>query len=167
MNQKEKIASIAERDRCWTDLRENGRYLITLLEGKNSFTPMDAILLFQCVTVVFADIILFDELVSIDEDMEKDIAKDIESGGIEKIIRELEYWRDILDDSFLNEEKLSAIKKLRKSLWVDLGAKRDEFSDLIMSFPNINLSQMQLMMRCVAMVVLELDLQTIEIELLY
>jgi len=167
MNQEEKIVAIADRDRAWADLRKHKDKIVDILKGKEHLEPFDFILFFQCATIVLADLTLFDEYTELNDEWEKTLKEDRASGGLLRFLREAGYWKGMEDDGMPNDQRLELISKLRQSIWVNMGLKKDEIINLIFLYPDIDKGRLHLVMQCCAMVALELDMQKKEIELLY
>jgi hypothetical protein len=161
MNQDERTVAIAEKDRCWADLRENEKTIASLLKGKKDLDPIDFLLFYQCVVIVLAEFMIYEEPPS-----EMDIDEGM-SGSLLRTIREVGYWKDMSDEKLSSEKRTEALKKIRKSIWDNMFVKKDRIIKVQATYPDIDKEDMHLMMQCVAIVSLELDLKKREIELMY
>ena len=168
MNQNEKTIVIAERDRCWADLRENIVNIDAILEGKTELDSMDYILLYQCITIVLSELLLFEEdFLDIDEETERLVKDKSHVSSLMRIIKETGYWKDMINEKLSEEQRIKAIQNLRKSVWANMNSKKEGVIDLQSSYPKIDLQGMHLVIQCAAIVSLELNLRKREIDLLY
>lgn len=157
MNQDEKVMATAERDRCWADLRENAERIQELLSGKDNLETLDMLLFYQCVVIVLTEFMIEDFS---DEGRNKD-------EDMLRILIEVGYRGDMINEKLPNEKRLKAAQKLRKSIWVNMFTKRDRIAKLQAAYPNLEKDEMPLMMQCVAIVGIELEIREKEIDLLY
>lgn len=163
MNQDEKIVAIAEKDRCWADLRENGGNIKALLmgTGKEKLEPLDFLLFYQCIVTVLAELMIYEEP-PIDADLDKGTTE-----ALLRTLRETGYWKDMVDEKLSREKRTEALNKLRKSIWDNMFARKDKIMKAQALYPDIEKEDMHIMMQCVAIVSLELDIKKREIELMY
>jgi hypothetical protein len=168
MNQNEKTVAMSERDRCWADLREHGQNVADILKGKPDLKTPDFILLYQCITIVNAELLLFgDEFSDVDSKTADSIKDRSMAGSMMRTLRETGYWKDMVNKKLSNEKRTEAVHKLRKSIWANMASKQDDVMELQSTYPDIDGKGMHLIMQCAAIVALELDLKQREIDLLY
>jgi len=167
----EKIAAIAERDRCWAELRERKDNNAALMHfsQKEDKGPVDFLLFFQCISMVLADITLYEEdFLNIDKHMKQIIEDRSAAGCMIRSLREAGHWQEMVDKKLSNEKRLEAVDKFRKSIWASMVVKKDTIIKLAQDYPELESDeQIHLMMQCVAIVGLEIELREKEIELFY
>lgn len=164
-----KTVTEAERDRCWADLREHKDRIGKLIKNPKKLESFDFILFYQCIAIVIAEIVIYEEeFVENDEYLKKLREDKGTAATMLKMLRETNFWRDMCDKELSNEKRLVALHDLRKSVWTNMAMKKLKIMELVRDFPNLdNSEQMFTMMQCVAIVALNIDLQEREIELLY
>ena len=168
MDKNEKTVAIAERDRAWAELRDNGEKIAELLKGKKELEPFDFILFYQCITIILTEIVMSEkELLDVDESTKALLEDRSIAGSLLRTLREAGYWKDMVDNKLKSVERLEALAKLRKSMWANMAVRKEEITTLMSEYPELSQEKMHTLMQCVAMVALELDLRTREIELMY
>ncbi len=165
----EKIVAIAERDRCWADLRDSEDKIAALMRGKKDFDPMDFLLFHQCIAIVLTEITIFEEdFLDVDKETKGLLEDRSSEGALMRTLRETGYWKDMIDKKLSNEKRSEAVQKLRKSMWANMVLKKDKITKLMGSYPQLDdVEDMHVLMQCMAMVGLEINLKGREIELLY
>ena len=168
MNNKNISVLIAERDRCWAEIRKYESKLSEIIAKSTPPCSFDFILFFQCIGLVLTDLALYeDEFLDVDEDIRKLFKDNSPSGALQKILKEVDCWKSIGNENLSLEERLKAIEDLRKNLWGNLSCKRDEIVNIMQIFPLIDdLNDFALMLQCVSTVIVELSLKEKELELL-
>lgn len=163
------VAQVAERDRCWAELRDNEDKLAELVKGKKNMDPFDFMLFHQCIAIVLTEIALFEEeFLDVDKETKKLIEDRSAAGALMRTLRETGYWKDMVDKKLSNEKRSEAIQKLRKSMWANMVLKKEKITQLMDLFPQLSdIDDMHVLMQCAAMVGLELNLKEREIDLLY
>lgn len=166
MEQNEKIAAIAERDRSWAEIREHEHELAELVRAiadPGEITPSDFILFSQTVALVLAEITIFEDDFSIDDPSEPGSVK----RAFSRMIKEIGYMKTIGDEDLSNEKRLEALARLRHSMWEGMANKKNDVISLMAAMPDIkNDNHFVLTLQCVSMVGLELELKTKELRLL-
>ena len=158
----------ADCDRCWTEMRQQLSQLEKIIKGKEEFEPIDFILIFQCLTLIIAEIALHEKhFLSINEKTKKFFSDDSLYGYLKRTIEEVKYWKIITNEELSLEKRLETIEILRKSIWGVISCQKNKLIDLMQYFPNINDSKdFGLLIHCVSVAILELDLKEKEIKLL-
>lgn len=169
MEQNEKTVAIAERDRCWADLREHKDRIVQITKNLKELEPSDFILFYQCIVIVFTEITIYEKEFLDNDDHIKKLLKDNSAPGcVLKIIREANFWRDMINKKLSREKRIAALHALRKSIWANMAIKKSKIAELMENFPAIeNPEQMHTMMQCATIVILDIGLKEKEIELLY
>ena len=165
----EKIIEEAARDRCWADLRDNKDEISQLMMGKKKINEKDFILFFQCAVVVLAEINMYeDEFLDFDTETKRLLEDKSKTGALMRNLREVGYWRDIVDENLPMEKKMNAINNFRKNMWAFMALKKERLIEVVDAYPGIKKEkEMYILMQCVALTALEIELRGIEIELLY
>lgn len=169
MKQNEKTIVIAERDRCWADMREHKNRISQLVKSTKDLEPSDFILFYQCICIVLTEINIYGEEFLDYDELTKKLLKDTSTAGsMLKIIRETNFWRDMCDKKLSKEKRIVALNDLRKSIWANMTMKKSKIVKLMGSFPAVeNPEQMHTMIQCATIVTLDMDLKERELELLY
>ncbi len=160
--------AIAERDRCWAHIREYRDALVEIVSGSRETKTFDFILFFQCITLVLADIALYEkDFPVIDDEAKKLLFDETPAGVLSRVIKEVDYWSAIDDKTSSDEDKLVAIEDLRKSVWGNISCRKNELVELMKAYPKIeDVVGFTLLMQCVSVVILELDLKEKELKIL-
>jgi len=169
MDDKEIMMAIASRDRCWAEIREKKDRLSELLMDQSKLKPSDLRLLLKCITLVFADITLYEKDFLAENEEEKEFLTDNSpSGSLNRMTKGISCWQIIGDEDSSSEKKLGAIKDIRKSLWGNLLYRKDELVESVEGLTSMedNKDNFHLLFSCMSMVVVELSLKEIELKIL-
>lgn len=166
MEQNEKIAAIAEKDRCWAELREHEEDLSKLIHKivePDKITPSDFILFSQTIALVLSEIAIFEDDFSIKEIPSSDMVKH----AFSKMFEDMGYMKIIGDVDVSTEKRLETLAQLRHSVWEGMVYKKDAIVDLFENLSTMDdMAHFILMLQCVSVVGLELELKHKELVLL-
>lgn len=166
MEQNEKIAAIAERDRSWAEIREHEHELAELVKAildPSEITPSNFILFSQAIALVLTEITIFEDDFSIDDPSDSGTVKKV----FLRMMEEIGYMKTIGDEDLSNEKRLEAVSQLRHSMWEGIANKKNDIISLMAALPEIKEdNHFILTLQCVSMVGLELELKNKELALL-
>jgi hypothetical protein len=160
---------IAERDRCWAFMRQYKSQLRSLLIDDHTLSPFDFILFFQSLALVLTDITIYQEDFMDDlNEEDKQLIQDNSSSGIfQRIVKEKKYWQYIENETYSANDRLAAIKNLRKSLWGNISYQKNDLAELMISYPVIDgPTNFSLLLQCIGIIIMELDLCEKELQIL-